>query len=797
MLISLKWLKDYVEVKEDINDLEHALTMIGQEVEAIEIQGEYLENVVVGQVVEYDRHPDAEKLSLLKVDAGEEELLQIICGAPNHKKGDKVIVAKIGAVLPGDFKIKKSKIRGVESQGMLCSEKELGLGESHEGIIILPSEAVIGTPAKEYFELDDIVFELEITPNRPDCLSHIGIAREVAAYYKRKIKYPQAAFSTVSDRTENQVKVFIEDKERCKRYTTRLIRNVSVKESPKWLQTRLRAVGLRPINNIVDITNYVLMEYNQPMHAFDFSKISGDEIIIREAKDGEKILTLDDEERELNNKELVIADSVKAIAIAGVMGGANTQVDENTTDVLLEVAYFEPTNIRKTSKNLGLSSDSSYRFERGVDIENNIAVINRATALIKELAGGDVLEGMVDKYIEKFDKKEVSLTLDKLNKFIGKNLTIDEVGSILTNLNFELVSNNDGCLTVSAPSYRLDIERTADLYEEVIRMYGFENIEDKLPESSVKSGNIYEEIERVDKMKKVLVNLGLQEVINYSFFHEDALDILNSDKEDIVRIKNPITEDFAIMRTSLVYSLLSNIRDNFNRNIFDLNLFEVSRVFTKGEEGLANEKVKAIIALAGKNDKDVWDVKPKSYDFFDLKGYVESFLEAMGLKNYQLKRTENTIFHPGRAADIMVGRDLIGTFGEIHPDVAEKMDIDKERVYVAEIDTVSMMKYARTKIKYKGISKYPAVQRDLAIVVDKDILVGNMTQEIKKSSKLIEKVELFDIYEGEKVGDNKKSVAVNIVMRSDSDTLKEEEVNKTVEKILSVVSKKYGGEIRQ
>jgi phenylalanyl-tRNA synthetase beta chain len=795
MLISLNWLKNYVDIQEDMNELENTLTMIGQEVEAIEVKGKDLDNVVIGQIVDYGKHPESEKLSLLKVEVGEEEALQIICGAPNHKNGDKVVVAKIGAVLPGDFKIKKAKVRGVESCGMLCSEVELGIGEDGDGIIILPEDAPVGEEFRTYKGLDDIIFELEITPNRPDCLSHVGIAREVAAYYKRKVKYPKYELGEVIEPTSSYIHVDIEDKDRCKRYCARILKDIKVEESPEWLKNRLRSIGLRPINNVVDITNFIMFEYNQPMHAFDLNKIEGNKIIVREAKDGEKITTLDGVERELNNGELVIADETKALAIAGIMGGENTKVDEETKDVLLEVAYFTPDNIRKTSKALGVSSDSSYRFERGMDRENAIEVIDRAAKLIKELAGGEILNKVVEKYVEKYENIELTLDIDKLNKFVGKEISVETVGEILRNLGLEIKSLAGKLLTVCPPSYRSDLTRTADLYEEVIRMYGFENIEDVMPVENIKAGEKDPETEAVDRAKLSLKELGLQEVINYSFIPTDGLSKIKMDAETM-RIKNPISEDLSVMRPTLIYGLLSNIRDNFNRNQFDLKFFEVSRTFTPQEE-LAKEDVKVAIAVSGRGDKGLWNSKPEAYDFFDIKGYVEGFLEYMGLNRFQLGRSENPSFHPGRSADIRMGKDVVGTFGEIHPDVSENMGIKKERVYIAELDLAKILKYGKNGIKYERLVKFPAVTRDLAIVIDEDVLVGNMIGDIKKSSNIIESVELFDVYQGDKMESGKKSVAISIVMRKSTGTLDEKEITEAVDKILGTISKKYKGEIRQ
>lgn len=795
MLISLDWLKQYVDIKEDIPQLENALTMIGQEVEAIDIQGKHLDNVVIGQITEYGKHPNSDKLTLLKVNVGAEEELQIVCGAPNHKLGDKVVVAKIGAVLPGDFKIKKSKIRDVESFGMLCSQVELGIGEDGDGIIILPEDAPIGEEYRKYAGLDDVIFELEITPNRPDCLSHIGIAREVAAYYGRKVKYPSYTLSEVIDSVNNYAKVRVEDKERCKRYMGRVIRNVTVAESPEWLKKRIRAMGLKPINNIVDITNFVMFEYNQPMHAFDLDKLENNTVVVRAAENGEKITTLDGVERDLVNGELVIADEVKPIAIAGIIGGQATQIEAETKNVFLEVAYFTPDNIRKSAKKLGIVTDSGYRNERGLDIENLPEVIDRAAALIAEVASGEVLDEVIDKYIEKPQKYEIPLNLTKLNTFIGKKLEFDTVGKILSNLGLGIKTLSQDMLLITPPTYRTDLTRPEDLYEEVIRMYGFENIEAVMPVEDIESGLKDSKISVADNLKEILKEIGLHEVINYTFIPREALDILKI-KDKVIEISNPLSEDMVIVRPTLMYSLLANIRDNFNRNQFDLRFFEVSKVFTPAEE-LANEDLRICVAIAGKPERTLWNPKPKAYDFYTMKGYVEKLLEYMGINRYKLERSSNENFHPGRSADIKIGNDVIGTFGEVHPDVLEAMDIKRERAYVADIDLARAEKYIKSAVKYERIVKYPEVTRDLAIVMDKDILVGNMVEDLKRVSPLIEKIEIFDVYEGEKIDADKKSVAISIVLRNKVKTLEEKEINDVVTKVLETISKKYRGEIRQ
>ena len=590
-------------------------------------------------------------------------------------------------------------------------------------------------------------------------------------------------------------KVNIDDKDRCKRYMGRVIRNVTVGESPEWLKKRIRAMGLKPINNVVDITNFVMFEYNQPMHAFDLDKVANGSIVVREAKMGEKITTLDGVERELTNGELVIADDEKAIAIAGIIGGIGTEITSETKNIFLEVAYFTPENIRKTGRRLGISTDSSYRNERGRDIEGTPDASERAMALIAEIANGEILDGAIDKYIEKPQKYEIPLSLEKLNKFIGKELSPDVVGKILSNLGLGIRTLSQDTLVVIPPTYRGDLTRTADIYEEIIRMYGFENIEPVMPIENIQAGKKAENIDLIDNTKEILREIGLQEVINYSFIPKNVVDILNI-KERVIEIKNPLSEDMAILRPTLMWSVLSNIRDNINRNQFDLRFCEVSRVFSPAEE-LANEDLRVCIGLAGRPERTLWNPKPEAYDFYTIKGYVEKLMEYMGIARYKLERSTNSNFHPGRSAELRIGNDVIGVFGEIHPDVQEKMEIKRERVYIAEIDLTKCVKYMKNSNKYEKIVKYPEVTRDLAIVLSKDVLVGNMIESLKKVSPIIEKIDIFDVYEGDKIEANKKSVAISIVLRNKEKTLDEKEINSAIEKILATISKDYNGEIRQ
>ena len=799
MLISLNWLKQYIDLDGiEINEMENALTMIGQEVEKIEVLGENLENVVTAQIIEKEMHPDSDHLTICKVDNGK-EILQIVCGAPNHKAGDKVVLAQVGAKLAPDFVIKKGKIRGVESNGMLCSEEELNIGKDSSGIMILPEDTPVGVPMKEYLGINDTVFELEITPNRPDCLSHIGIARELGAYYNKEVKYPSFAInSESSEKTADNISVEIENSNLAKRYVARIIKNVTVKESPKWLKERVESIGIRSINNIVDASNFIMMELNQPNHTFDLDKIEGGKIVVRAGHENEKLVTLDEQERELNSDDIVISDGVKAVALGGVMGGQNSEITENTKNILLEVANFNSQNVRKTSRRLTLFSESSYRFERRVDEENAINVINRLANIIQEVAGGEILEGVVDNYPVPYKKKTATLNFERLNRFVGKNIPRETVIGILTRLEIEVVDNGE-TLTLTAPTYRDDLENEQDYFEEDIRMYGFDNIENILPKLDISEKPVIDTTKLSTQVKLIAANAGLKEVINYSFVPKDAMEKIkytSVERENLIDLLRPITEDFVTLRPTLLYSLLKNAKENMNRNVTNIRFFEVSRTFVKAEE-LAKEEVKLGIILAGENNKTLWNPKPVPYDFYDLKGIVEEIFTQLKFNNYMIKRSEQSQYHPGRSVDVFVGRELIGSFGEIHPDVLENFDLGKTSVLVGEFNIDLIQKYIGKKIKYQGIVKYPAVPRDFAFVMREDILVGDVLKTIQKVDKKIEKVELFDIYQGAGVLPGMKSVAISVILRDKNKTLEEKEIVDISNKIVAKVEKDYGAVLRQ
>lgn len=803
MLISLNWLKDYINLDEniDIKELENALTMIGQEVENIELQGENLKNILTSKILELKMHPDSDHLTVCQVDNGS-FVSQVVCGASNHKEGDIVAMAQVGAKLSEDFVIKKGKIRGIESNGMLCSETELGVGNDNSGIIIFPKDTKLGIPLNEYYNLNDVIFELEITPNRPDCLSHIGIARELSAYYNTELKIPEINNHKVS---EELIDINIKE-DLSKRYMARVIKNVKVGPSPKWLVTRLASMGIRSINNLVDISNFIMIETNQPNHIFDFDKLKSNKIIVDKARNDEKFITLDSKERILSNDDIVIRNGEEVIALAGVMGGKNTEVSENTNNILIELAHFDNISVRRTSRRHSLISESSYRFERAVDTENFDYVMNRLTDLIVEIAGGEVCN-INDVYPVKKDKNICQLSLDRMNRFIGKVIPKEKVIEIFNKLEIKVVDKGD-TLELTAPSFRGDLINQFDYFEEVIRMYGFDNIENKMPKITLSENRLNDTTKYTTDIKVLVSNLGLREVINYSFIPANSFEKLNIniDAESIISLKNPIVEEFSVLRPTLMYSLLKNVKDNLNRGQEDIRFFEVSKRFILADDKIeksvyinekrVSERETLGIVLSGSFTKNLWAPKPESYDFFDMKGIVEAMFEKLNFKSYQIKRSINSSYHPGRSVDLFVGKELIGTFGEIHPDVLENMEIDRNRVIYAEIYLDLLLKYINKGVKYKGLSKYQSVPRDVAVVVKEEVLVGDMIKSIQKADKLIEKVELFDIYRGIGVKPGFKSVAISIVMRDDNKTLEEKDINSVMDKIVGKLKKEFDAELR-
>lgn len=789
MLVPMSWLKDYVDISDiDIKTFVDKMTMTGSAVESYEQLGKNIEKVVVGKILEIREHPNADKLVVCKVDVGKE--LQIVTGAPNIKEGDLVPVALVGAKLPGGIKIKDTKLRDVKSTGMMCSIEELGLSKEEikdapdYGIYVFNKSYEIGEDVKPIFGLDDTTVEFEITSNRADCFSVIGIAREVAASFDKEFKYNKPEFNETDKSTKDYIKVNIKDKEKCNRYTARVVENIEIKESPDWLKKRLLAAGIGPINNIVDITNYILVEYGQPLHAFDLSKIEENEIIVRTAKKDEEIKCLDGIDRRLNEDTLVIADSKKPLAIAGIMGGESSKITNKTQTIVIESASFNETNIRHSSKKLGLRTDASSKYEKEIDPNITEQAINRAAELIEKLANGKVYSGIVDEYPNVRKESKVKYDVDKINKLLGSNISEDEMLEIFSKLGFTVKEKE-----VIVPTYRNDVKLLADLAEEVIRIYGYENIAETLPKGNVTLGEKTKKQLFKDNLKSFLIHQGLHEIMTYSFESPKVFEKLNIEKDDELRstvnISNPLGSDFSIMRTSTINGMLKKISSNYNMKNKDINLFEFGKIYQKvKDEKLPNEKIKVTIASC-------------EYDYFDLKGIIDGLAEKFNINLKYKRKSERPYYHPGKSADIISDNKVIGEIAEIHPNVLENYNLSDEAVVISVLDFNELFNSMKKMIKYKALPKYPAMNRDLALVVSKDVLVGEIKEVIESTdTNIIENIELFDVYTGDQIEEDKKSVAYSIQFRNPKRTLTEDEVNDIMEKIINSLKTKLNAKLR-
>lgn len=794
MLVSVSWLKEFVDIDKDAKTIADDLTMSGSKVETIINYGGEISNVVVGKIISLEKHPDADKLQIGIVDVGNEKL-QIITGAQNIKEGDYIPVALHGSTLPGGVKIKRGKLRGIESNGMMCSAKELGIDESllpeHQknGIFILP-EFTPGMDIKEAIQLNDDVIEFEITPNRPDCLSMVGIARETAATYGKKYRMPEIIINESEE--QNPALVTIEAKDLCFRYVARVIKNVKIGPSPIWMQMRLIKAGIRPINNVVDVTNYVMLELGQPLHAFDLDKVKNRHIIVRRAEDGEKLVTLDGKERTLDSSMLIIADEEKAVGLAGVMGGQNTEITEDTVNILIESANFKGNNIRYTSKKLGLRSEASSRFEKGLDPEITIKACERAAQLMAEFCGGTILKGIVDVYPEPIKKTAIYVRPQKINRLLGTDISTDKMVELLKLLDFEIEENGE-FLKVIVPVFRRDISIEADIAEEIARLYGYNNINDTLLKGSKTTLGIRtREQMLVEKIKNIFLSCGLSEVITTSFIGSKDFDMINlpqnSPLRNAVKIMNPLGEDQSLMRTTLIPSLLNVAYTNFSRKVEEFGVFEISRIFIPKNLPLKELPIETKTAAISMYGRDV--------DFYSIKGIVENIFNQLNIKNVKYVRTVNPVYHPGRVAQIILDGNVLGIIGEIHPDVLENYDIST-RVYAGELNIDMILQSTNIDKKYRPLPKYPAVERDIAVLVDSDIFVSDIEEVIlEEGMGLIDKIKLFDVYKGKNIPENKKSVAYSIWYRSSERTLTDEEVNIVHNRIIETLSQKLGARLR-
>ena len=800
MKASVEWLKEYSDIDVDSVTLGDILTMTGSKVETIDQLGNDIKNVVVGKILEIKKHPDADKLVVTKVDVGTEKL-QIVTGANNIKEGDIVPIAKDGSELPGGVKIKKGKLRGVESCGMMCSVGELNLtladypGQIEHGIMILDKklEKELGKDIVEVLNLKEDIIDFEITSNRPDCLSMEGLGRETAASLNTPFKNPRKNIDEMQVDTKQELeglKVNIEAPDLCYRYVARMVKNVKIAPSPEWMVRRLKACGIRSINNIVDITNYVMLEMGQPMHAFDIHSIEGKHITVRRAKKGEKITTLDEQERQLDEENLVIADDKKAVAIAGVMGGLNSEIEADTKTVVFESAVFYGGSVRKTAKKVGLRTESSSRFEKGLSAENTLRAANRAVELVELLGAGEVVEGKIDVYPTKQKINQIPFDVSKINSLLGTNLSKQEMINILEKLDIKVEKD-----MVIAPYFRMDLEFVADVVEEIGRFYGYDKLDTTLIKADTTLGIRNKEQNIQKKIKEVLVNSGFSEIYTYGFVSEKDLELSNISEEIkkyAITIQNPLSDEYKLMRPTTIPSMMQILATNANKKNQNVKLFDLSRSYKdvkqevkKGEVPLQEE-----ILTIGMYGEDV--------DFYTLKGIVENILEAISVNHYEVeKETGNASYHPGRCANVKVGMDVIATLGEVHPEVLDNYMVSK-RAYLAEVNITKLVKYARANKKYTEVPKFPAVERDIAVIVDEEVEVGQIEKIVmKKAKKLLERMQLFDIYRSEKLGEYKKSVAYSLIFRDKNKTLSDKEVNGIMETIVSELEKQLGAELRK
>ncbi|MCK8825055.1 phenylalanine--tRNA ligase subunit beta [Fuchsiella alkaliacetigena] len=801
MKVSYKWLQEYIDFDYTPQELAHKLTMVGLEVDQVEFQAAGLADIVVGEVLEINDHQNADKLSVCEVDLGSTQE-QIVCGAKNMEVGDKVPVAPVGSTLPGGMEIKEVELRGVKSRGMMCSADELELQEERaEGLLILPNDLEVGASFVEVWGLDDIVFELDLTPNYADCLNILGVAREIAAMTGNPLQMPEPEVEESAEAVSELTSVQVEDEELCPRYTAQVIKDVKVEESPQWLQRRLEAAGIRPINNIVDVTNYVMMEFGQPMHAFDYDQLTENRIVVRTAQAGEKIVTLDEEERELDEEILVIADAEEPVCIAGVMGGLDSEVSAETTNVLLEAANFDPIRTRQTAKKLGLHSESSHRFERGVDINGAVRASNRAVELILELGGGEVAQGVIDVYPNPVEAKELDLRVNRVNSLLGTEIAKEEMMEMLAKLEFEVSSAEAGVIKVKVPTFRGDVSREADLVEEIARVYGYERIEAELPAGPIIQGKKNKQQFLRDKTLELCTGLGLSEVMTFSFISYADLDRLglpaDSQLREAVELANPLSSDYEIMRTTLVPSLLEALSRNLNHNCEQVEIFELSKVFIPTESGeLPVEREVLAGALMQESEREeVWNLD--AVNFFTLKGKLEEYLEQIGISDYQFTEGENTIYHPGRVAEVEIAGEAAGFLGELHPNLIEEYDL-LPRTVIFELEFAVIVEHTVRGHTYSELPKYPASTRDIALVVGEEINSQQIEKVIKEvAGDLIERIELFDQYRGEQIGQDAKSLAYSLSYRANDRTLTVEEVNELQAEIEAELDNRLGAKIRE
>lgn len=797
MKISLNWLKEYCNFSVSVNELAERMTMLGLEIESIEEPGKEIENVFVGKILDIQPHPQADKLVVCKTDIGKGEPLQIICGAKNMKVGDKVPTAIDGAILPGGFRITRRKMRGIESFGMMCSGAELKVEEDSEGLLILHPDAPLGEDIKKVLGLDDVIFEIEITPNRGDWASYIGLARELSAYYDIPITLPQIKFSEIEKTASSISSVTIDCPDFCPRYAGRVIQNVKIAPSPDWLARKLISAGQRPINNIVDITNFVLLETGHPLHAFDFDKLNENRIVVRLAKEGEQIRTLDGELRTLNTSQMVIADAIKPQALAGIMGGADSEVDDNTVNVFLESAYFDPVSIRRTARFHNLLTEAAQHFQRGADPEMVTWAIDRATSLIQELAGGKVLKGILDEYPKKIQRKNVKLRYERTKKRIGIEIDKDFQRTIILELGFSVKEENEKEVDFIVPSWRHDVSLEEDLIEEIARFYGYDKIPNTLPKIR-QSGAVFDTaFKKVNDIRTLLVHKGLTECYSWTFSNPEIMQQLNFPENylNMVVLQNPLSKNLSTMRTSIIPDLLTTAQKNHLEDT--ISIFEIGPVFLLTEQNLLpDEPQKLGILLSGSANPRLWCYNDrKQFDFFDLKGIVEDILNELYIP-FRVEKSDFPLFHPGQSMKITYQNEELGIVGKINPKIAHELEIN-ENTYISELNLNKILCVTPKKKIYKTISEFPSTSRDLAILVDRSLPVSEIFSSLKSVGEgMLQKIELFDVYTGEQVPHDKKSVALGFTFCSNEKTLTDNEIDSVMKEIISTLQKKFNAHIR-
>lgn len=811
MQVSIKWLKDYIDFTETPEQLADKLTMAGIPVENVVDPGEGLEKVVTGRIEKLEPHQNSDHLQICTMNVGLAENIIIVTGAQNVAEGQVVPVAMVGAHLPNGMKISKGKLRGVASNGMLCSAQELKLDleklpeEQKTGIFILPSDTPVGIPAKDVLGLNDVVLEFELTANRADCFSVFGLVREIAAITGNKPHFPEIKVNEDDNTKLNDIfSVEIADPDLCSRFSTRMLKNVKIGPSPEWMQQRLEGAGIRSINNVVDVTNFVMIELGHPMHAYDYDKITGKKLIARRAIEGEELHTLDDTSRKAKGEMLVIADSEKAAGLAGIMGGFETEItDTTTTTVVLESADFYGPCIRRTARACGLSSEASGRFERGVDSETTIKALDRAAQLLQEMGACTVCEGIVDVYPNPKQANYVTFTPEQINNHLGTNIAKDVMLNIITSVGFDVTKDENDEITVKVPSWRNDVTCMADISEEIARLHGFDKIKSTLPNGVSMQGTQSVKQTFIDKVKASLSSQGLYETISFALTNEETFNKLNIPQDSPLRkavpIMNPLSDEYPLVRTTLLSSIFDNLARNLARKNDDVALFEVGSVFFPKAlpvTELPDEVVKIAGAITGRRNAQGWNQTNDMVDFYDAKGIIEELFANLRVTRYTVEAGTHYAMHPGKTALFKKGRDVIATVGEVHPAVLSAYGITKP-VYIFELDATTVMKYMAKDLKYKALPKYPATSRDLAMLVDVDVNAADIEKAMTKAAgQNLTQITLFDVYTGKQVEEGKKSLAFSLTFQSNDKTLTDAEIDPAIEKIVAKLQKDFNANLR-